>query len=75
MNMISKFNGSTVLAKLHKPRSPIAISFIVNEDDTFLIHLIYFKTKSGNIQYEAQIIQPDFETRVNRLISEGYVIY
>lgn len=70
MGNISKFNGNPVLMKMIKKL--LSVWFVPEKKDDFLIHVVYFKNKSGEITYEAMIIRPDFEQRVASYKREGY---
>jgi len=73
-NNISKFAESEVLLEMHKNRSPIAILFIADAEDSYLIHVIKCKAKTGDISQESMIIQPDMETRISACQRDGFII-
>jgi|WetSurMetagenome_2_1015567.scaffolds.fasta_scaffold356734_2 hypothetical protein len=72
MENISKFNGSPVLLKMTKYRSPVSILFIPEEKDPFLINVIYCKN-TGTITSECMILRPDLEARIQACRKNGFM--
>lgn len=58
---VSQFKEYKCLVRMEKPKSPLSVCFFEDPEDDFLIHVVRFKTKSGVINYESMIIEPDLE--------------
>lgn len=71
---ISQFNGSEVLLKMIKQHSTLSIAFFTDKDDDWLIHIVWYKTKTGEISHESMIIRPDVEQWERSCEREGFII-
>lgn len=57
-----------------KPRSPFSVYFMIEDPkDDWLINLVRFKTKTGEIAYEAMFIKPDFEKEIESYEKDGFI--
>jgi hypothetical protein len=60
-----------VLARLEKPRSPLAVEFQVDKEDEDLVRVRYM-TKKGEEKRHSTIILKDVEQWVSSLERDGY---
>ncbi len=71
---ITSYSKHKILVAMTKPRSAFSIYFTIEDpSDDWLINVVRFKTKSGEIVEECMIIKPDFETRIESYEKDGFV--
>jgi len=74
MSNISNYSKHTILLTMTKPRSAFTVYFTVEDPkDDWLINIIRFKTKTGELAYEAMIIKPDLERQIEAYEKDGFV--
>jgi hypothetical protein len=71
---ISIYAKYTPLLKMEKPRSAFSVWFLLEDPkDDWLINVVRFKTKTGDLAYEAMFIKPDFEKQVASYEKDGFI--
>jgi hypothetical protein len=71
---ISLYSKYTPLVKMEKPRSPFSVWFLLEDPkDDWLINVVRFKTKTGELAYECMIIKPDLERQIESYEKDGFV--
>lgn len=74
MSNISDYSKSKPLFKMTKPRSPFTVLFALeNPEDDWLVSIIRYKTKTGEIAYECMVIKPDVERQIEMYEQDGFV--
>jgi len=74
MSSISNYSKHKILVAMTKPRSAFSIYFTIEDpNDDWLINVVKFKTKTGEITFECMIIKPDLERRVESYEEDGFV--
>jgi thymidylate kinase len=59
--------------KMTKPRSPLTILFTIEDvKDDWLINVISFRTKSGEITHDCMIIKPDIDSHAGLYEKDGF---
>lgn len=69
---ITDFSSYKVLYELTKKRSSHAIMLATDEPDEWLITVIEYKKKTGEVLHAPMIIKPDLELRLSSLFKQGY---
>jgi hypothetical protein len=71
---ISLYSKYTPLVKMEKPRSPFSVWFLLEDPkDDWIINVVRFKTKTGDLAYECMIIKPDLERQIESYEKEGFI--
>jgi hypothetical protein len=71
---ISEYENFTPLIKMEKPRSPFSVWFMLEDPkDDWLINIVRFKTKTGELAYECMVIKPDLERQIELYEKDGFV--
>jgi hypothetical protein len=70
---ISQYKSYECIMLMSKPKSPLSIGFYPEPKDPFMINYAVFKTKSGAIAHEAQIIEPDLKRFIEIYEKDGFV--
>lgn len=71
---ITDYSSYKVLYELTKKRSPRAMLLVTDKDDDWLVTVIEYKKKTGEVIRSPMIIKPDIEVRLSTLIKDGYEI-
>ena len=69
---ISDFSEYNFIHTLTKPRSPQTIVYVVDPEDDWMVNILYYKTKTGEIVDTSVIIKPDVEHQLNHLLTLGW---
>ena len=70
---ISQYEGYNCLLTMTKPKSPLSVGFFSPPEDNFMINVVRYKTKSGEIVYDSQIIEPDLPQFIRSYERDGFV--
>ncbi|HPV55882.1 MAG TPA: hypothetical protein PKW61_02040 [Tenuifilaceae bacterium] len=72
---LDKYKDYKKLYKLTKPRSPLVVEYMTDDlPDEWLISVVTYKRKSGEITDSHLILSKDMEDSLSRLKSDGYVL-
>lgn len=69
---ISDYSQNKILFNLAKKHSPYHIRIVEDINDSWFIHILKFKPRSGNIADTHFIIKPDLNTWLSHLKDQGY---
>jgi len=70
---IADYADYKVLAHLVKPRSPISVKFVTNDEDGWFIDKLCYKTKTGVITLDEGVNADSYEHFLQNFLDEGYV--
>jgi hypothetical protein len=70
---ISLFKNRECMLVMSKPKSPLTVAFYPEPPDGYLITLVQYKTKSGEIVHESMVIEPDLKRFIEIYTNDGYV--
>lgn len=74
MANISDYSKHKILVAMTKPRSAFSVYFTIEDpNDDWLINVVRFKTKTGELAYECMIIKPDLERQIESYEKDGFV--
>jgi len=71
---VSVYAENKVLYTFDKPRSPITVKFFEDKNDSWIVYVVMFKTKSGIITDTSIIIADDVETRKKSIERMGFIL-
>lgn len=72
---ISHYKNYECVLLMKKAKSPVSVGFYLEPGDPYMINLVSFKTKTGVIVHEAQIIEPDLPNHTRSWEKDGFVKY
>ena len=70
---ISLFKNRECMLVMSKPKSAYSVAYYPEPPDGYLITIVQYKTKSGEIAHESMVIEPDLKRFIEIYTNDGYV--